>query len=88
MSVPTTATILRTVRESVKLTVNVSKAKQANDTGYGSLVKSKAGVEHIKDALFELADDTSATAGNPFHKLRSTLGNRCTPKQSVKTVVE
>lgn len=95
MSVPTTATILRTVRESVKLTVNVSKAKQANDTGYGSLVKclnsalkSKAGVEHIKDALFELADDTSATAGNPFHKLRSTLGNRCTPKQSVKTVTE
>lgn len=95
MSIPTTATILRQVRESVQLTVDVTAAKAASDTGYGSLVtclnaalKDKRGVEHIKDALFELADDTSATAGNPFHKLRSTLGNRCTPKQSVKTVTE
>lgn len=64
-------------------------------TKYGNLVKilnsalkTAKGREHIIDALYSLADDMDAKAGNPFHKLRSTLGNRCTPCVGVKAVNE
>ena len=38
----------------------------------------------IASVLWDHADDVSASGGNPFHKLRSTLTGRCTPKMSVK----
>ena len=41
--------------------------------------KTSAGREVIKDVLFVYADDMDAKPGNPFHKLRLTLGNRCKP---------
>ena len=95
MPTPTKATILKLVQGTLSLATSVQTAKLALETGYGSLtsclnsaLKSSAGQAHIKDALFALADDTSAAGGNPFHKLRVTLGTRCTPRYGVKSVVE
>lgn len=72
-----------------------TQAEDALATRYGNLVKicNKAlktgtGRDQIKDALFALADDMEAKSGNPFHKLRSTLGNRCEPRVGVKAVFE
>jgi hypothetical protein len=60
------------------------------ETSYGSLVGvlndvlAKKDFASIEDVLFELADNTAAEAGNPYHKLGSTLRNRTKIKCSIK----
>ena len=94
MAIPTKAIILRLVAGTRKLDNSVKAAQLALETGYGSLtsclnsaLKSSRGQEHLKEALFSLADDMTSAAGNPFHNLRMTIGTRCTPRYSVKSVV-
>ena len=95
MSTPTKATILKLVTSTLSLAGNVDKAKLALETGYGSLtsclntaLKSNTGQDHIKDALFAVYDGKGSKTGSPFHKLRLTLGNRCTPRYSIRTIIE
>ena len=64
--------------------------ESAFTTSYGSLVTVLDSVLKSRDfaavesVLFDLADDTSASAGNPYHKLGSTLRNRTKVKCSIK----
>jgi hypothetical protein len=60
------------------------------ESSYGSLVTvlndtiAAKDFASIGDVMFSLADNTSAEAGNPYHKLGSTLRNRTKVKCSIK----
>jgi len=67
--------------EAKRLTASEGLAKVCRDAW-----KTTKGKSALADALFDLADDVEAKAGNPFHKLRQTLNTRC--RISVKTVYD
>lgn len=95
MSSPTKGSIIKAVNATLSSNKERESAASRYASTYGSLtnllnsaLKTASGKDAILDALWQLSDDVSATAGNPFHKLRLTLGNRVKTPHSVKQVVE
>lgn len=87
----------RTILAAVNAALGIDKQAKAMDAkrlsvseSLSSIVRSawktSPGKNAIAEALFDLADDTSATAGNPFHKLRQTCTTRA--RISVTTVYD
>jgi hypothetical protein len=77
------------------LRVERDTARTKYETGYGSLVeqlngalRTTTGKDTILDLLWDLSDDVTASGGNPFHKLRVTIGSRVKSPHSVKQVME
>lgn len=69
---------------------NVQDAQQSASDGLAETCrkcwKQPGGKDVLADWLFDMAGDTEARAGNPFHKARQTLNTRC--RISVKVVTE
>lgn len=81
----------KAVLGAVQGQVQLDEAKGALEASKETLVsvcrtflKSPKGRDLIADELWDLSDDMSPSAGNPFHKLRLTVGNCGYSVQQVK----